>query len=49
MDYVTSILAGAIAAGWSEPVFIQGDHYQFNAKKYAADPESMTEEIRRAQ
>jgi fructose/tagatose bisphosphate aldolase len=48
MDYSTSILAGALAAGWSSPVFIQGDHYQFNAKKYAADPESMTEEIRRA-
>jgi len=48
MDYVTSVLAGAIAAGWRGPVFIQGDHYQFNAKKYAADPEAMTEEIRRA-
>ena len=48
MDYATSILAGAVAAGWKSPVFIQGDHYQFNAKKYAADPEAMTEEIRRA-
>jgi fructose/tagatose bisphosphate aldolase len=48
MDYATAVLAGAIAAGWSGPVFIQGDHYQFNAKKYAADPEAMTEEIRRA-
>jgi fructose/tagatose bisphosphate aldolase len=48
IDYATSVLAGAIAAGWRAPVFIQGDHYQFNAKKYAADPESMTEEIRRA-
>ena len=48
MDYSTSILAGALASGWSHPVFIQGDHYQFNAKKYAADRESMTEEIRRA-
>jgi fructose/tagatose bisphosphate aldolase len=48
MDYATAILAGAIAAGWKAPVFIQGDHYQFNAKKYAADPEAMTEEIRRA-
>jgi fructose/tagatose bisphosphate aldolase len=47
-DYATSVLAGAIAAGWNHPVFIQGDHYQFNAKKYAADPEAMTEEIRRA-
>jgi fructose-bisphosphate aldolase, class II len=48
IDYSTAVLAGAIAANWRAPVFIQGDHYQFNAKKYAADPESMTEEIRRA-
>jgi fructose/tagatose bisphosphate aldolase len=48
IDFATSVLAGAIAASWRGPVFIQGDHYQFNAKKYAADPESMTEEIRRA-
>ncbi len=48
IDYATAVLAGAIAAGWRGPVFIQGDHYQFNAKKYAADAESMTEEIRRA-
>jgi fructose/tagatose bisphosphate aldolase len=48
IDYSTAVLAGAIAAGWRAPVFIQGDHYQFNAKKYAADPEAMTEEIRRA-
>lgn len=48
IDYSTAVLAGAIAAGWRGPVFLQGDHYQFNAKKYAADPESMTEEIRRA-
>src|SRR3954449_4425970 len=48
VDYATSVLAGAIAAGWTNPVFIQGDHYQFNARKYASDPEAMTEEIRRA-
>lgn len=48
IDYATACLAGAIAAGWQGPVFLQGDHYQFNAKKYAADPEPMTEEIRRA-
>ena len=48
IDYSTRVLAGAIAAGWHGPVFLQGDHYQFNAKKYAADPEAMTEEIRRA-
>ncbi|MBA3877169.1 MAG: aldolase, partial [Anaerolinea sp.] len=48
IDYATACLAGAVAAGWQGPVFLQGDHYQFNAKKYAADPESMTDEIRRA-
>jgi fructose/tagatose bisphosphate aldolase len=48
IDYATSVLAGAVAAGWKGPVFLQGDHYQFNAKKYAADPEAVTEEIRRA-
>jgi fructose/tagatose bisphosphate aldolase len=48
IDYSTAVLAGAIAAGWEGPVFIQGDHYQFNAKKYAEDPEGTTEEIRRA-
>jgi fructose/tagatose bisphosphate aldolase len=48
IDYATAVLAGAIAAGWRGPVFLQGDHYQFNAKKFAADPDAMTEEIRRA-
>ncbi len=48
IDYATAVLAGAVAAGWHGPVFIQGDHYQFNAKKYAVDPDAMTEEIRRA-
>jgi fructose-bisphosphate aldolase, class II len=48
IDFATSCLAGAIAAGWRAPLFLQGDHYQFNAKKYAADPQTMTEEIRRA-
>jgi fructose/tagatose bisphosphate aldolase len=47
-EYATSILAGAIAAGWKGPVFIQGDHYQFNAKQYVADQEAMTEVIRKA-
>jgi fructose/tagatose bisphosphate aldolase len=48
IDFATAVLAGAIAAGWRGPVFLQGDHYQFNMKKYQADPEAMTEEIRRA-
>ena len=47
-DYATSILCGALAAGWRGPVFIQGDHYQFVAAKYAKDPESVAAEIARA-
>jgi fructose/tagatose bisphosphate aldolase len=46
-EYVTSVLAGCIAADWQGPVFVQGDHYQFNAKKYAADPETTTDGLRR--
>jgi len=41
-EYITSVLAGAIHAGWEGPVFIQGDHYQWNAKNYAADPAKVT-------
>jgi fructose-bisphosphate aldolase class II len=38
-EYVSSILAAAIAEGWQGPVFIQGDHFQVSSKKYAAKPE----------
>ncbi|HYK96085.1 MAG TPA: class II fructose-bisphosphate aldolase [Candidatus Dormibacteraeota bacterium] len=48
IDYSTAVLAGAIAADWRGSVFLQGDHYQFNARKYATDPEAVTDEIRRA-
>jgi fructose/tagatose bisphosphate aldolase len=47
-EYITSVLAGCIHAGWSGPVFVQGDHYQFNAGKYAADPDGTTETIKKA-
>jgi fructose/tagatose bisphosphate aldolase len=46
-EYITSVLAGCLHAGWHGPVFVQGDHYQFNAGKYAADPEATTEAIRK--
>ena len=47
-EYITSVLAGCIHAGWTGPVFVQGDHYQFNASKYAADPDGTTETIKKA-
>lgn len=33
------VLGAAIAEGYQGPVFIQGDHFQANAKKFATDPE----------
>jgi fructose/tagatose bisphosphate aldolase len=37
-EYTAVILAAALREGFRGPVFIQGDHFQVNAKKYAADP-----------
>jgi fructose-bisphosphate aldolase class II len=37
-EYVTVMLAAALREGFRGPVFIQGDHFQVNAKKFAADP-----------
>ena len=39
-EYATSILSAAIAEGYHGPVFIQGDHFQVSAKKYAANGEA---------
>ncbi len=45
-EYATSILAAAIAEGYQGPVFIQGDHFQVSAKRYAADPDAELEALR---
>src|SRR5437870_5202422 len=37
-EYVTVMLAAALREGFRGPVFIQGDHFQVNHKKYAANP-----------
>ncbi len=39
-EYTTSVLAAAIAEGYKGPVFIQGDHFQVSAKKFAADKDT---------
>lgn len=46
-EFATSILAAAIKVGWEGPVMIQGDHFQANAKKYAADPKAEIEAVRK--
>ncbi len=37
-EYVAVMLAAALREGFRGPVFIQGDHFQVNAKKFADDP-----------
>jgi fructose/tagatose bisphosphate aldolase len=45
-EYAAVMLAACIREGHQGPVFIQGDHFQVNAKKYAKDPEAAVEEVR---
>ena len=37
-EYVAVMTAAALREGWRAPIFIQGDHFQVNAKKFAVDP-----------
>ena len=37
-EYVAVMLAAALREGFRGPIFIQGDHFQVNAKKFAVDP-----------
>jgi fructose/tagatose bisphosphate aldolase len=45
-EYVSNALGAAIKEGFTGPVFIQGDHYQVSAKKWATDPEGELEAIK---
>jgi fructose/tagatose bisphosphate aldolase len=45
-EYATSVLAAAIVEGHSGPVFIQGDHFQVSAKRYASQPETELQAVR---
>ena len=45
-EYVAVMTAAALREGFVGPLFIQGDHVQVNAKKYAADPEAELKALR---
>jgi fructose-bisphosphate aldolase, class II len=45
-EYTTNVLAAAIAEGWRGPIFIQGDHFQVSAKRFAANPEEELQTVR---
>jgi len=45
-EYTTSILAAAVKEKYKGPVFIQGDHYQFSAKKFKDNPDEEIKKIK---
>ncbi len=45
-EYVAVMLAAALREGFRGPVFIQGDHFQVNAKKFAVDPVAEVNNVR---
>jgi fructose-bisphosphate aldolase, class II len=45
-EYVAVMLAAALREGFRGPVFIQGDHFQVNAKKYAGDPKAEVDAVK---
>jgi fructose/tagatose bisphosphate aldolase len=45
-EYVAVMLAAALREGFRGPVFIQGDHFQVNAKKYAVDPKTEVDAVK---
>jgi fructose/tagatose bisphosphate aldolase len=45
-EYVAVMLAAAMREGFRGPVFIQGDHFQVNHKKYATDPKTEVDAVK---
>ncbi len=45
-EYSAVVLAAAIKEGYDLPVFIQGDHFQVNAKKYKENPDKEIDGIK---
>ena len=46
-EYVAVLIGAALREGYTLPLFIQGDHCQVNAKKYAGDPEGEVGEVKK--
>jgi fructose/tagatose bisphosphate aldolase len=46
-EYVAVIVAAALREGYRQPLFIQGDHCQVNAKKYSVDPDGEVGEVKK--
>lgn len=45
-EFSAEVLAAAEREGWTGPVFLQGDHFQFDPREYASDPAAETARIK---
>lgn len=45
-EYTAAVTAAAIKTGYRGPLFIQGDHFQVNAGRFAKDPDSEIQGVR---
>lgn len=45
-EYTAAVMAAAIKEGFRGPLFIQGDHFQISAARYAAEPESEIQAVK---
>ncbi|HEU4995503.1 MAG TPA: class II fructose-bisphosphate aldolase [Gemmatimonadaceae bacterium] len=45
-EYVVVMIAAALREGFRGPVFIQGDHFQVNAKKWKVDPRTEVDAVK---
>ena len=45
-EYTCAVTAAAVKTGFKGPIFIQGDHFQINAKKYAKEPAGETKAVK---
>ncbi len=45
-EYVAVLMAAALREGWRGPLFVQGDHFQVSAKKFAVDPHTEVEAVK---
>jgi fructose/tagatose bisphosphate aldolase len=46
VEYICAVTAAAIKTGYRFPIFLQGDHFQVNAKKFAADAAKETQTVK---
>ena len=46
IEYICAVTAAAIKTGYRGPIFLQGDHFQINAKKFTADAAKETQAVK---